>query len=378
MEVNPESKKSKKGVARRKGGGLRRATAKDVAAEVGASAATVSNAYNRPDQLSEGLREKIFEAAERLGYSGPDPFARGLRRRKAGAIGVLYTDRLSYAFTDPAAGMFLEGLSAAAEEAGFGMLLLPRGPVDHRDMEAVIGAAVDGFVTYCAADDDPLLGIVLRRGIPVVFVDHSPESQSSAVGIDDKGGASAAARHLVTLGHRRFAVVSFHFDAKIRDGFAPAERQAEITNIDTRSRFDGYRAVLEEAGVDWKDVPVYECGENNPEKGKAAAEALLAKDPRPTAILALSDQLAFGVMEAAKKLGLSIPEDLSIVGFDDVSEAARSMPPLTTVHQPHVEKGLKAGRKLVALLEGEDPGEPELLPTHLVVRGSTGEPSATG
>ncbi len=366
MGVNPGSKKSAKR------GGSRRATLKEVAAEVGVSVATVSNAYNRPDQLSEGLRVRVFEAAERLGYSGPDAMGRSLRRRKAGAIGVLYTDRLSYAFTDPAASMFLEGLSAAAEEAGLGMLLLPRGPVDHRDIEAVIGAVVDGFVTYCAADDDPLLEMVLRRGSPVVFVDHSPEARASSIGIDDEGGARAAARHLVSLGHRRFGVVSFHFDAEVRDGFAAAQRQAEITNIDTRSRFDGYKAMLEEAGIDWKDVPVYECGENTPEKARAAAEALLAKSPRPTAILALSDQLAFGVMAAADELGISIPEDLSVVGFDDVPEAARAEPPLTTIYQPHVEKGVKAGRRLVALLEGEDPGEREILATRLVVRGSTG------
>jgi DNA-binding LacI/PurR family transcriptional regulator len=367
MGVNPGSRKKRSGMARR-------ATLKEVAAEVGVSLATVSNAYNRPDQLSGELRERVFEAAKRLGYTGPDAMGRSLRKRRAGAIGVLYTDRLSYAFTDPAAAMFLEGLSSAAEEAGYGMLLLPRGPVDSRDMEAVIGAVVDGFVTYCAADDDPLLEIVLRRGSPVVFVDHSPGSEEYSVGIDDEGGARAAAEHLASLGHRRFGVVSFHFDAKVRDGFAPEERQAEITNIDTRSRFDGYRDVLEATGGEWSDVPVYECGENTPEKGKAAAEALLAKEPRPTAIFALSDQLAFGVMEAAKGLGLSVPEDLSVVGFDDVPEAASSEPPLTTVYQPHVEKGMRAGRKLVALLGGEDPGERETLPTKLVVRGSTANP----
>ncbi len=370
MGVNPERRKKKKG------GGSGRATLKEVAAEVGVSLATASNAYNRPDQLSVEVRERVLAAASRLGYSGPDPFGRGLRSGKARAIGILYTDRLSYAFTDPAAGMFLEGVSSAAEEAGLGMLLLPRGPVDHRDMEGVIGAVVDGFVTYCAANDDPLLDIVLRRRIPVVFVDHAPGGQPSAVGIDDEGGAGAAARHLVALGHRRFAVVSFHFDAKIRSGLAPMERQAEITNIDTRSRFDGYRAALDEAGIDWEDVPVYECGENTPEKGKAAAEVLLSREPRPTAILALSDQLAFGVMEAAKELGLAIPGDLSVVGFDDVPEAARTAPPLTTVYQPHVEKGLKAGRKLIAQLEGGDPGEPEILPTKLVVRGSSASPSS--
>jgi DNA-binding LacI/PurR family transcriptional regulator len=101
---------------------------------------------------------------------------------------------------------------------------------------------------------------------------------------------------------------------------------------------------------------------------------LLSREHRPTAILTLSDQLALGVFEAAKKMGLSIPEDLSVVGFDDVPEASRTEPALTTVYQPHVEKGLIAGRMLVAQLRGVEPQSPEPLPTWLVVRGSTAPP----
>jgi DNA-binding LacI/PurR family transcriptional regulator len=105
-------------------------------------------------------------------------------------------------------------------------------------------------------------------------------------------------------------------------------------------------------------VPIYEAAGNAPGQGRIAVEVLLSRSPRPTAILTLSDQLAFGVFEAAKKMGLSIPEDLSVVGFDDVSEASRTGPPLTTVYQPHVEKGLVAGRMLVAQLGDEEPRSP--------------------
>src|SRR4028119_671094 len=116
------------GVKARAGDGRRRATLKEVAAEVGGSPATVSNAYNRPDKPSEEGRERAMEAARRLGCAGPDPTARGLRRGRAGAIGVLYADRLSYAFADPAAVLFFEGVSRAAEAAGPG-LLLAAGPL---------------------------------------------------------------------------------------------------------------------------------------------------------------------------------------------------------------------------------------------------------
>src|SRR5918997_4571195 len=121
----------------------RRATAKEVAAEAGVSPATVSNAYNRPDQLSPEVRERIFAMARDLGYAGPDPVARGLRGRRTGVMGVLYPDRLSYAFADPVSVMFLEGVSEAAEEAGLGLLLVPGTPREERGLAAVGEAAVD-------------------------------------------------------------------------------------------------------------------------------------------------------------------------------------------------------------------------------------------
>lgn len=286
----------------------------------------------------------------------------------------MYADRLSYAFTDPAAVMFLEGVSLAAEEASLNLFLVPGGYGISGGSEAVLSAAVDGFVVYCVSAEDPVISAVIERKLPVVLVDDPSRDGATSIGIDDEGGARAAAEHLAGLGHRRFAIVSFKLSLEPDRGLADPARQENADNEDTRSRLRGYKEAIETVGVPWKGVPVYECPENTPEEAKTAAGELLAKEPRPTAMLALSDQLAFGVMEAAKKLGLSIPEDLSVVGFDDVSEAARSAPPLTTVHQPHVEKGLKAGRKLVAQLEGEDPGEPELLPTRLVIRGSTAKP----
>ena len=118
----------------------------------------------------------------------------------------------------------------------------------------------------------------------------------------------------------------------------------------------------------------YECAENVLEEGKTAAQTLLASGDGPTAILAMSDLLAFGVMEAGAEMGLAVPGNLSVVGFDDVPEAARANPPLTTVHQPHIEKGLKAGRLLTSRLRDEVPARTQVLPTRLVVRGSTSPP----
>ena len=351
----------------------RRVTVKEVAAELGVSPSTVSNAYNRPDQLSAGLREKVFEAARKLGYAGPDPFGRGLRQRRANVVGVLFRDRLSYAFADPAAVMFLEGVSEAVEEAGLGLLLLPGGSLGSRDTEAIRGAAVDGVVVHSMAADDPLVSAAFERRLPAVIVDQPPVEGVPSVGIDDEGAAREAAEHLLGLGHRRLGVASFRLGLRARSGIVDPAHQGAATLRPSGARLRGVAAATGAAGIPREDVPVYECAVSSPAEGEGAAEALLSREPRPTAILALSDQIAFGVIEAAARMGLSVPEDLSVVGFDDVPEASRSTPALTTLRQPHVEKGLQAGRKLVAQLGEEDPeGQEELvLPTRLVVRGST-------
>lgn len=347
---------------------------KEVAAEVGVSPATVSNAYNRPEQLSAALQERIFEAARRLGYSGPDAMARSLRRGRAGAVGVLYSDRLSYAFADPAAVEFLRGVSVATEDAGLGMLLVPGSSMAGRNPRAVGEAVVDGFVIYCMAEDDPLAMAALERRSPAVLVDRPAVAGTPSVGIDDVGAARAVAEYVIGLGHGGLGVISFELSPGAEGGLVDEQRRSEATYLPTRSRLEGYASAVEVAGLSWDEVPIYECAENAPALGREAARILLAQRPRPTALLCLSDQLALGALEAAKEMGIDVPDDLSVVGFDDIPEAARSEPPLTTVNQSHVEKGLRAGRMLVSQLRGEEPPASELLPTRLVVRGSTARP----
>ena len=282
-------------------------TLKEVAAEVGVSTATVSNAYNRPDRLSPAVRERVLETARRLGYAGPDPLGRGLRRGRAGAVGVFYTVRLSYAFTDPAAVMFLEGVSAAAEEAGLAITLISGGSYTDRNPEAVRNAAVDGFVVYCVAEDDPLTEAVLERQLPVVFVDDPVAEGVPSVRVDDEGGARAAAEYLLELGHERLGVVSFELAPRRSGGLADSIRQEATIYLSARARLGGYAAAVGAAGLSWGEVPVYECPYNAPEEGRKAAGALLDRTPRPTALLFTSDQLAFGAMEAARERGLSVP-----------------------------------------------------------------------
>jgi DNA-binding LacI/PurR family transcriptional regulator len=355
----------------------RRVTLARIAEELDVSAMTVSNAYNHPDRLSGALRERIFETAGRLGYHGPDPVGRSLRRQRTDVVGVLYSNPLSYAFDDPAAVSFLSGLSSVTEGADLGLLLVPAaagGASVKRDPRAAAQAAVDGFVIYSMSDSEPLLAAALDRRLPAVVVDQPSKEGVPFVGVDDQAAARTAAGHLLDLGHEKFAVVSFALSPDVRDGIADPERQEQAAFRVSRLRLRGYRAALEDAGLPWSEVPVYECPGSSREYGRKAAEALLSLEPGPTAILASSDQLALGVIARAKERGLSVPEDVSVVGFDDIPAAAGADPPLTTINQDHAEKGLLAGRMLISQLRKEDGPAAGPLATSLVVRGSTAPP----
>jgi DNA-binding LacI/PurR family transcriptional regulator len=350
-----------------------RVTISDVASALGVAVSTVSNAYNRPDQLSAELRARVFEVAAELGYAGPDPVARSLRQQRAGAIGVLFAERLPYAFTDPAAVLVLDGIASALDSAGLGLLLVP-GRADNT--ATVQRALVDGFIVYSMLEDDPLVAAALARRIPTVLLDQPPRAGVPSITVDDADGARQAAEHLLGLGHRHFAIITDRL-SEPQPGTAAGERvtlheQAEHTFFVTQLRFQGYRAALDSAGLRWSDVRIAECAENREAEGAAAIRALLAVSPHPTAVLCITDRLALGAMVAAQQAGLHVPGDVSVVGFDDIPKAAEAAPPLTTIRQVHRDKGLLAGRALVALLRGEAVTQRTNLPVQLVVRGSTG------
>jgi DNA-binding LacI/PurR family transcriptional regulator len=344
-------------------------TLADVAAHLGVSRTTVSNAYNRADQLSPALRERVMAAARELGYTGPDPVARSLRRGRAGSLGLVFDHRLRYIFSDPAAVLFLSGVAAGCEEHGTGLALVPQLP--QGAAEVVRSALVDGYVMFCTPEDDERLEAVKARGLPYVLVDFSPYVDGPRVNIDDRGGAQRVAQHLVDLGHRRFGlVVPFDDGAPTA---ALAEQAADPTRASDHTRWRcfiryerlvGWRDPIVAAGVDWASVPVGSEPESGEDAGYGAAVQLLDRADRPTAIICLSDVLAFGVMRAAAERGIRVPQDLSIVGFDDIGEAASAA--LTTVFQSHDTKGQEAVRLLT---EG---GDDVLLPTELVVRASSG------
>lgn len=352
----------------------RRITFKDIAQELGVAVSTVSNAYNRPSQLSPALRERVFETAKRLGYSGPNPAARGLRRGETGVIGLVYPDRLSYAFTDPAAALFIQGVAQEVEARGLSLLLIGAFTLA-KGVSPVGNANVDGFIVYAFPEGDPLFAEMLARALPSVLVDDADIAGLPTVLVDDEAGAREAAKHLLELGHRHLGVVSLELDPESKGELVGSERQIQASYRPTRMRLSGYRKAVAAAGLEWqRDALVYESFENSVAEGFRAAQTLLAQSPRPTGILAMSDQLALGVLEYAKAQGVRVPEDLSVVGYDDAL-LVQGTPALTTVHQPHVEKGRHAARSLIALLAGEE-AESVTLETKLIVRDSTRKPNS--
>lgn len=358
-----------------------RVTLRQIAAELGVSAKTVSNAYGRPDQLSAALRARILDAAERLGYAGPDPLAAGLRRGRVGALGVAYANSLSYAFDDPVSVTLLAGITSVAEQAGTGLLLASGSGSTAGPAAGTVGSAViDGLIVASLGDDDPVLPVVTARRLPLVVLDQpdagrlrDPDGAAVPwIGIDDRAAAAVAATHVLGLGHRRLGVVSFSLGRPPVRALVDQRAQDASSYAVTRRRLAGYRDAAVAAGLDWASVPVVTGTDSTVVEGAAAAVTLLRRPTRPTALLCLSDRLAEGALAAAAELGLRVPDDVSVVGFDDAASAAASG--LTTIRQPHRRKGELAATVLLELLAG---GRPELvrqLPTEFVGRRSTGPP----
>lgn len=350
-------------------------TLQTIADHLGVSRTTVSNAYNRPDQLGDELRLRILDAADRLGYRGPDAAGRLLRTGRMGAIGLLFTEDLRFVFTDPDTTRFIQGVAETSALAGTGLTMLPVPPGVDLGETAVPSAVVDGYLVFSVADGHPALDWILRRDSPVVVVDE-PDlgSATSFVGIDDRAGAAMAARHLLDLGHRRIGVLLGRLSAG--GGPGPVSREqvhASPVRI-ARERMAGYEEAFAGAGHDAASLVAWAAGAMEPDAGRRATREMLATRPDLTAVLCFNDQLAIGATQAGEREGRRIPDDLSIVGFDDVPRAASWDPPLTTIRQPLVDKGRAAADLLLRQIADGGRGRIQL-PIELVVRGSTAPPA---
>lgn len=340
----------------------RRVTIADVAEKAGVSKTAVSFAFNNPDRLNTATASRILDIANELGYR-PDPVARMLTQRRTGSIGVLTPQDLSVIFTNPFFGAFSAGIAGVAEEQGYGLHFIS--PLHGSLTRAIHRATVDGVVAIGLTDVHPEIGEIRRAGLPMVLVDSNTSGELASVDVDDEGGARLAAAHLLELGHRDIAILAI-------DG--PRAATSDESSVVGR-RLRGYRSTLAAAGIDVAAHEI-EVGPASIAGGHDAFERLWSRGRRPTAILAMSDAMAIGAIGAIHDLGLSIPAEISVVGFDDVDLAASTDPPLTTVHQPVRGKGETAVRLLLSVIEGRNasPGH-RRLETRLVVRSSTGRRS---
>ncbi len=347
--------------SRRRSAGPVPATIRDVARVSKVSIATVSRVFNDSTLVSGTTRQRVLASASRLGY-WPNGIARSLITNRTHTLGVLMPDLHGEFFSE-----VIHGLDLKARERGF-HILVSRSSSTAEELTAALRSMrgrVDGLIVMAPALDQaeaigPLLG-----DLPTVLL--NPEGGSAgcdSIAIANRDGARAMVRHLIRVGHRHIALITGPTD-----------------NIDSRQRLEGYQAAIRESDAEAAEdlVSVGDFGERS---GYDAAVKILERTPRPTAVFAANDYMAVGVIGALADAGLSVPEDMAVVGFDDIPLARYLTPPLTTVHVDMLRLGERA---VDLLLERHSPGatdgathgtsdgpRQEILPTTLVVRGSCG------
>jgi LacI family transcriptional regulator len=328
---------------------------KDVANLAGVSVATVSYVINNgPRPVSLEARQKVEAAVAELGYY-PNELARSLRLQQSSTIGVVIPR-----FTNPVYGEIVRDLESVCSEAGFLVLLCNSEREQAREQKFVQmlrAKHVDGVVITPDHNPLELIGPLLQAKIPVVVLEHDLPGVN-CIAIDELAGGRMATQHLLDLGHRQIAMLKH----------AP-------TSALSSQRLVGYRQALEAAGISFDPTLVLEC-EGNHRGGELAMRELLKLQRPPTAVFAHNDVLAIGAYHAIRELGLSIPEDISVVGYDDITSAAYLAPPLTTVHSPKAEMGTLAGQTLLRLIAQSASASSGTitLPVRLVMRGSTATP----
>jgi DNA-binding LacI/PurR family transcriptional regulator len=345
---------------------------KDVAAAAGVSHGTASNVFNRPDLVRDEVRERVLGAARALGYAGPSPKGRLLRAGKANAIGIVAAEPLSYYFDDPWMRRLLSEVARVCNDRGAGLALVSVAGGRHLTW-SIESALVDGFLLR-RGGRELLVEMAQRRGLPFVALSlDASEPDVPSIGIDDFGGAYLAARHLLDLRHRRIAILGIGIGDEPRRVTPDTVRSARSINVRERGR--GYWTALAEAGISEADVPVYAIWLDAQNVGGALEPLFDGPDAGPTALLCMSDLVALKAMAWLAARGCRVPRDVSVVGFDGVEAAGAARPGLTTVEQPY---RAIAERAVAAILDGARPGQGEVLPVSLVVRGSTGPAPTAG
>lgn len=331
-------------------------TIHDVAKRAGVAPITVSRVINNSGYFSDEIRERVQRAVSELGYV-PNLLARSLRSKRTNTLALILTD-----ITNPFFTTLARGVEDVASDADFTVIFCntDESEVEEaRYLQVLLQKQVDGFLLVPAQSKAGAVEMIRQHGEPVVILDRRiPKSDVDIVRCDSEGGAYDLTRLLVSLGHRQIAVLSGP------RGVSTAE-----------DRVAGYRRALQEAQIPVNDNTIF-FGEFNQEGGYENARRALSLYPRPTAIFAANNFIAIGAMKALQDAGLEVPEDISLVGFDDLPPAMISFPFFTVVSQPAYEMGRQATQLLLDRLSGQNlEGYREIiLPTQMTIRRSSGDP----
>lgn len=332
-------------------------TLDDVAKKAGVSTATVSRCINTPERIVESTRKRITKAIESLGYT-PNFGARVMAAKRTFTIGAIIPTMEN--------AIFARGLQAFQEELhsrGYTLLVSSSAydpKIEEEQVKALVARGADGLLLIGYDRDAAIYRYLERQSVPALIAwAYSPNAAHPAIGFDNRAAMTRLAKEVWAAGHRRIGIISGVVKGN--------DRAAE--------RLEGVRDMLRENSVPLETVPLREAPYSF-DNGDTALREMMAGDTPPTAIICGNDVLAAGAMRGARALGLDVPSDVSITGFDDIELAQVLSPPLTTMHVPHGDMGKRAAQMLIALVEGESPQPATELPVTLQRRGSLGVPKA--
>ena len=337
-------------------------TLKDVAERLQVSTATVSNAFNRPSQLSAELRQHILDECAKFDYYGPSASARVMRTGKTSIVGIMLSNYLAYSFSDPIANQFLQGVAEVFERKNYNMLISP----SRENLAQIKGAEsfVDGFIIYGPPNREKLEEL-RRQNKSIVTVDFNYHHYDS-VNIDNIYAARRCALHAFAHRPKRVAVIALRVRETGRmHRLTDEDIEYDPTNI-TSQRLKGYLEAAEQEGIEIRPENIVNVPDNTREFGLAAASELLMSADRPDMILCMSDCLALATLELAASRGIQVPKQLMVTGFDGIAKAADSDPGLTTIQQHSIEKGRLAAEIFLGLKTQKQ----IVMPTSLIVRDS--------
>tara|TARA_R110001583_G_scaffold51161_12_gene159822 strand:+ start:9646 stop:10689 length:1044 start_codon:yes stop_codon:yes gene_type:complete len=339
-------------------------TLKNIALQLGVSTATISNAFNKPDQLSAMLRASILEYCEEIGYLGPSMAARSLRTGKTGVYGIILSDDLSQSLMNPVANQFLSAIAGVFDEQHVNMLLLASDPQNY--LVNQIDTLADGFIVYGQPKDNSILVRLEKQSKPIVTVDFAYKNYP-AININNHEAAYRITKHAIerTLSPKINPVVlGLHL---MRDSHSTSIDNNKLFNpleSISRCRLEGYKQALQEVNIDLKEQAIWQIEQYEERIIKTIIRGIISGAEPVNLLLCMSDKIAIAALEVATELQINIPNDLQIVGFDGISSALEKG--ITTIAQPIKEKGTLAAQVCL----GIKPQQSIMLNTELIINVS--------